>query len=283
MHQRSLRLHWVAAAQIGVLFAVCCAYPTSTHAGPLVLHDGSSETTATAYTIEPVILESEALPLDEAPALSTTIGAAPAKSESAKTAEHVLPPPPADPLMPARPDAAPIAAQAQPKTTAELSIHSVIKESVRPAYDQLVEFGAVDALHELKADLGLNNNQWTDQQKANAAADSSRRWESSSGQGPAQPARTAAQAQLDREMASTMREKLIDQITPWLIGAVVLYAIGYLAKLLHRYMRWRSAKRNQRRSARSQRRASRGTRSSSRTTSNKPTAPPTKVESQDTV
>lgn len=280
MHKSSPRLHWVAAAQLGALCALCCGLLTSTHAEPLVLHDGTSHADTTAYTLEPVIQESEASPVGEVPVSPAAIGSMPTKPESAASSERT--PPPATLVMPERPSSAPTAAQGKTQSDADLSIHGVIKENVRPVYEQLVESGAVEALHDLKVDLGLNNNQWNNQEKTNATGETSRRWDTPSGQNSPQPAKTAAQVQLDREMAGMMREKLIDQITPWLIGAVVLYAVAYLAKLLHRYMRWRSDKRNRRRSARSQRQASRGTRSSPRATTQSPTAPQPTVESQDT-
>jgi hypothetical protein len=282
MHQRSPRLSWVAVAQFGAACALCLGLLTSTQAEPLVLNDGSAEAGAGTYAVEPVILDYEGASVDDAPVWPAAPGATLTQPASAETAERTSPLPPADPRMPERAGAAPIAL-GKTQANADASIHSAIKESVRPVYDQLVESGAVGALQDLKADLGLNKNQWDDQQKTNARAEGPRRWDAPSGQGPAQPPRTAAQVQSDREMAGVMREKLIEQITPWLIGAVALYAVAYLARLLHRHMRWRSAKRNQRRSARSQRHASRRSRSSSNAATHTPSAPPIAVEPQETL
>jgi len=277
---------WVAAAQLGAVCALCLSLLTATHAAPLVLQDGFQQADTSTFTRAPVIPESDPLPVDDAQVWPAATGAALTKPEAARTAERSLPAPPAGPMTLERPAATPNAAQGQPQANADVdgSIHSAVKESVRPVYEQLVESGALAALHDLKADLGLNKHQWSDQEKTDATVKGPGRWDASSGQDPAAPPRTAAQAQLDRETASMMREKLIDQITPWLIGLVVLYAVGYLARLLYRYLRWKSAKRSKQRIARAQRHASRRSRSSSRATTSTSSAPQhATVESQETV
>jgi hypothetical protein len=94
------------------------------------------------------------------------------------------------------------------------------------------------------------------------------------------PPRTAAQAQVDRELATMMREKLIDQVTPWLLGLVALYIVIHLIKLVVRYVRWKS----NRRLARAQRQAMRRIHTSSRKHSNHTRPPPNSpAKSKETV
>lgn len=284
MHQRSSRLPWVAAAQRGAVYALCVGLLTPALADPLVSYDGSHQADATIDTRKGVMLESEPLPVAAAPVSPTAIGT---NSEPASTAERTLPPPPAGPVMPQRPGAAPIATQGSTQNTvqadADVSIHSAIKEGVRPVYEQLVESGVVDALHGLKADLGLNKQEWSEKEKPDPSVKGPGQWDAPSGQDPAQPPRTAAQAELDKEMARMMREKLIDQIAPWALGLVLLFGVGYLVKLLYRYVIFRSAKRSERQIARTRRHASRRSRSSSHSATKTPSAPHAATESQDTV
>ena len=146
------------------------------------------------------------------------------------------------------------------------SIHQAVKESVRPAYNQLVESGVIDTWHDVKASLGLEKNHWNERDSAEGTAKAPTQWDASGGTSPysAQPPRTAAQEQMDRELAAMMREKLIDQVTPWLIGLVGLYIVGYLIKQGVSYVRWKTARRSERRIARAQRHGSRRVRSGSR-------------------
>ena len=159
------------------------------------------------------------------------------------------------------------------------SIHQAVKESVRPVYNQLVESGVIDTWHDVKTSLGLDKNHWSERDSAEGTAKAPTQWDASGGASPysAQPPRTAAQEQMDRELATLMREKLIDQVTPWLIGLAGLYIVGYLIKLVVRFVRWKSAQRV----ARAQRDASRRTRRSSRMRSNRtrsPSSAPAKSE-----
>jgi hypothetical protein len=179
----------------------------------------------------------------------------------------------ASPEAPRRPEPAPVAtAQAAPKTAAAqpgapaatnlaTDIHNSVKEGVRPVYEQLVETGAVDAWHELKADLGLDKNRWGKDGDGDTPAKPPGQWDPA-GQDPAQPPKTVAQVQMERELATHMREKLVDQLTPWAIGLLVLYGLGHLGKILYDYLRWKSVRRSERRIARAQRHASRRARSS---------------------
>ncbi|MCW2310806.1 hypothetical protein [Rhodoferax antarcticus] len=245
---------------------------TSALAEPIVLYDGTESADTTIDTRKGVTVASEPLPVDAEPLRTGTRGTALTRPEPAEKAQRTLPPPPAGPVMPQRTGATPTASPGQTHTPADVSVHSAIKEGVRPVFEKLVESGAVQALHELKSDLGLNKNQWREQDKPDPSVKGPGRWDAPGGQDPAQPPRSAAQAQLDREMASMMREKLIDQITPWLFGLAALLGVGYLARLLYGYVLWKSAKRSKRRSARAQRHALRRTRSSARDATITPSA-----------
>ena len=281
MHQRSPHLHRGAAVRLGAVCAIGFGFLTAVLAEPIVLQDSATQAGATADTSRLVTLESEPLPAESVSVWPTAPGAAGTKPEPAKATDRALATPPGA-ALPDRPSATAAAPAAKLEPNADISIHSTIKESVRPVYEQLVESGAVEALHDLKADLGLNKDQWSEEQKANTPAKGPGQWDAPGAQDPAAPPRTAAQAQLDREMATLMREKLIDQVTPWLIGLVVLYGVGYLVKLLYGYIRWKSAKRNERRIARTQRHTSRRLRSSSRHATSAPLAEPATQESRET-
>ncbi len=273
MHHRSSRLNRVTTLRLGVICALCTLLLSAVRAEPVVLHDGNQPAGATTDTSKLVAMEPAAPPLDEVTTWPAAATSAPgATPEPGKPADRTLPPPPLAQALPENPG-----------TNADPSIHSVIKEGVRPVYEQLVESGAVETWHELKADLGLNKNQWSEEQKTGAPGKAPGQWDAPGAQDPAQPPRTAAQAQLDREMATLMREKLIDQITPWVIGLVVLYVAGYLAKLLYGYVRWRSGKRNERRIARAKRRGARRSRSTTRAATGSASAPRANAESQETV
>lgn len=281
MHQISPRQYWFAAAQLGAACALCFGLLTSVLADPIVLYDGTESADTTIDTRKGVTVASEPLPVDAEPLRTGTRAAALTESAAADKAQRPLPPPPAGPVMPERTGATPTASPGQTHTNADVSIHSAIKEGVRPVYEKLVESGAVEALHELKSDLGLTKNQWREQEKTDPSVKGPGRWDAPSGQDPAQPPRTAAQAQLDKEIASMMREKLIDQITPWLIGVGGLFGVGYLAKLVYGYVLRKSAKRSKRRSARAQRLASRHARNSSRDSTHTPSAQHATVETQE--
>jgi hypothetical protein len=131
------------------------------------------------------------------------------------------------------------------------AINNSVKDAVRPVYDQLVESGAVEAWHDLKADLGLNKNKWGEDGQTNASPTNAGQAEAtnSSWQDPGHPPRTAAQAQIDRELDAFMMKKLIDDVKPWFFGLVGLYALGYLVKVAFEIIQWKSARRRERRAA----------------------------------
>ena len=153
-------------------------------------------------------------------------------------------------------------------------------------YDELVESGAVETWHDVKASLGLDKGQWSDREKIAGPPKVPGHWDASGGASPYSdpPPRTAAQVQMDREMAAMMREKLIDRVTPWVIGLIGLYILGYLIKLVIRYVRWKTARHSERGIARARRHASRRTRtrSSTRTRTRSSTRSGTRTRSKRT-
>ena len=117
----------------------------------------------------------------------------------------------------------------------------------------------MDVWKDLKLGLGLDKSKWDTDGTTGAnmmtpdrpnAADSSR-W-----QDAAQPPKTAAQAQVDRELASNMMEKLIDEVKPWGISLLALYLLGYLVKAGIGHSQRKSIRRRERETRRILRRAS---------------------------
>lgn len=165
------------------------------------------------------------------------------------------------PVRPAPATSAAALPSAKPNPSPSLGaeIRSSVKESVRPLHDQLVESGAVDAWKELKADLGLGKGDWREEDtsagnpKAAAPSDgpNAARW-----QEPEHRPKTAAQAQMDRELATHMLEKLIDEVKPWAISLLALYLLGYLIKAGIGHSQRRSIRRRERETRRALRRAS---------------------------
>lgn len=148
----------------------------------------------------------------------------------------------------------------------DASLHSTIKEAVRPIYNELVESGALETWHDVKDSLGLSNNNW-DRPDAKGEAKTVDRPLSPNGsawQDPAQPVKSAAQTQLDREYDAYLLRQLIDELKPWALGLVGLYMLGYLAKLIFNFMQWRTARRRERRARRAGHRSSRHRRDSKR-------------------
>lgn len=155
----------------------------------------------------------------------------------------------------------------QPSVSPDLNlaaeIRSTVKESVRPLHDQLVESGALDAWSDLKTDLGLGK--WGSEGATDVDstvpgrldASHSDSWQDGSANRP----KTAIQAEIDREMATLMLEKLIDEVTPWVFSLGGLYLLGYLIKAGYGYSQRKSMRRRERVTARIRRRSARKARS----------------------
>ena len=226
------------------------------NAEPVTLQDSLQSETDPAGPVESVLNTQERLTdgptghqkagLTASPAQGRPVPAerTAAPATSAKTAPTALP----APLSSTRPE---------PSLGAE--IRSTVKESVRPAHDQLVESGLMGAWKELKADLGVGDSEWREED-ANAShprpsarvdGPSASRWQETE-----QQPKTEAQAQMDRELASHMLEKLIDEVTPWAFSLLALYLLAYAIKAGIGHSQRRSIRRKARETRRVLRRAS---------------------------
>lgn len=139
---------------------------------------------------------------------------------------------------------------------------SVIKEAVRPAYQDLADSGFVESIRTLESDLGLSS-------KRHFAAESGAYAENSGTEphresaGWATPGnnaantsrpRSAEEIERDQIMAKVMLKELVEEVKPWAFGLVGLYALGYSVKLLLDYRRWKMARRRKRTSGGQRRR-----------------------------
>lgn len=128
-------------------------------------------------------------------------------------------------------------------------VRGAVKEAVRPLYEDLSTSDAAQALRELQAELNLDKNQafgaqgstHTNRQDGAGTLDATK-WD---GQANREPPRTEAQVERDKVLASVMMDKLIDEVTPWAVGLLALYALFYLVKLALAYGRIRSNRRRQ--------------------------------------
>jgi hypothetical protein len=277
MHKKSHHLLLLTKLSVATVCLWCMTTPAK--AGPIVLQDAEHPSEAVVDTSKLVTMEPPLIDVNEAPSWDKS-AATPAGKTSAPSKSGGATQAPANQPVAARTAAATGAAQVDGGAVQSLGkdIHDSIKETVRPMYEQLVESGAVEALHDAKESLGLNKSQWNEQGQANGPPKATGQWDTPDA---GQPQRTAAQAQMDRELSAMMREKLIDQITPWAIGLVVLYALGYLIKLIYGYVRWKAARRSARRISRAKRPATHQSRSTSvRASSN---TPQPKVDQKETM
>jgi len=128
-------------------------------------------------------------------------------------------------------------------------VRGAVKDAVRPLYEDLSTSDAAQALRELQAELNLDKNQafgaqgstQTNRQDGAGTLDATK-WD---GEANREPPRTEAQVERDKVLASVMMDKLIDEVTPWAVGLVALYALFYLVKLALAYGRHRSNRRRQ--------------------------------------
>lgn len=220
-----------------------------------VITQGSPQGAENAAETSPPMIEPSDLAIEEAQNFEKKV-ALPSMASSASMRSDRMPPP----AGPGKGDVANTAGTHRgfnSEPDAGTAVHSSVKEAVRPVYDQLVESGAVEAWHDLKEGLGLNKNKWGEEGQANASPNRAGQVEAanSSWQDPGRPPKTAAQAQMDRELDAFMMKKLIDDIKPWFFGLVGLYALGYLLKVGFEFVQWKSARRRERRAARTAQRS----------------------------
>lgn len=160
--------------------------------------------------------------------------------------------------LPAR--ATPLPALTATAADTEPSLHSTLKEAVRPVYNELQEAGVIDTLRELKSDLGLGKNTWDHAPNADTPVNTTPSadapppaWDD-----PATRPKSAAQARLDREYEAYVLEQLIDDIKPWVLGAIGIYLLAQLIKMSVNFIQWKAARRRERRLARAKRHRSSG-------------------------
>lgn len=182
-------------------------------------------------------------------------------------ADQRSPSPTAPPrLGPADAPAPPLTIPTDPDLAAEL--RRTLKETARPLHDQMMDSGAMDVWNDLKRDMGLGRTQEDDEGPSNTRPQrTSGQWEGGhlpAGQDPDNQPKTAAQTEMDRELAAHMLERLIDEIKPWALSALGLYLLGYLIKVGIDYARRRSIRRRERRAARARRRSARKASSTNR-------------------
>jgi len=147
----------------------------------------------------------------------------------------------------------------RPEPSLGAEIRSTVKERVRPAHDQLVESGLMNAWKELKADLGVGDSEWREEDanashpKSSARVDgpTASRWQETE-----QRPKTEVQVQMDQEMASHMLKKLIDEVMPWAFSLLALYLLAYAINAGIGHSQRRSIRRKARETRRVLRRAS---------------------------
>jgi hypothetical protein len=155
--------------------------------------------------------------------------------------------------MPAKPAAAGDEAVANPASLSS-ELHDAVKDVIRPLHRELIESDAAAALRQLRAVIDPKKDQTfghseTVQGKTNTAqggADGAA-WEGQNNRyGSNEPPRTAAEVERDKILASVMMKKLIDDVTPWLLGLAAAYALGYLIKFAIAYGKYQSTRRQRR-------------------------------------
>ena len=125
------------------------------------------------------------------------------------------------------------------------------RERVRAAYKELMEVtGADEAWRQLNAGReGENGDAFSNGPRD--ADNTRRRAEASSGDDSRMAAldspRTEEQRKLDEVRASLLFSALLEEVTPWLIAAVVIYAVVYGARVVLAYNRMKAARKRKRR------------------------------------
>lgn len=242
MHKTSYHL-----PQLALVAAALWSLATPVGAGPIVAQDPKQPADAVVDT-------SKLVPDDDIPNWDKPLPPSGTTPGPAKPANPPTPPAANQAARPTKPEAAPAPTATAEQPGVGANLRNSLKETVRPVYDQLVESGAIDTVHSVKEGLGLDKNQWRAPSESLGEPKATGQWDTPEA---AHPAKTAAQAQMDRELAGMMRERLIDQVTPWVAGLVGLYLLGYFIKLLMGYVRWKTARRNARLAQQAKRHAAR--------------------------
>lgn len=143
---------------------------------------------------------------------------------------------------------------ASDNTGSQREFSSVIKEAVRPTYQELADSGLIDSVRSLGSELGLIHPRSLGSESStstgNSESDSHRKsndW-ATSGKNPsaAGQVRSAQEIERDQLMAKTMLKELVAEVSPWVFALIGLYALGYAVKLLLDFRRWKLALRRKR-------------------------------------
>lgn len=191
---------------------------------------------ASAYQSEPA---AEA-PTVDVSALAAAADA-PAKATAAKSAEA-----PARSGSPELP---------MPRAEATKTSDAAEPESLRSSLKELANStGVVDALHTLNSELnGSASGTFADAH--DGGAEMARRAEAQSGSEPRMGVRAAPlteeQRKLEEAQASFLFSALVQEVTPWLIAAVLMYIVIYGARVMLAYSRMKAARKRKRRQSKS--------------------------------
>lgn len=150
----------------------------------------------------------------------------------------------------------------QENETWQREFSSVIKEAVRPAYHDIADSGFVEAIRSMESDLGLSNKRpfgaesgtYTENSRSEPHRESAGWTTPGNNAATTSRPRSAEEIARDQSMAKVMLKELVDEVTPWVITLVGLYALGYSVKLLLDYRRWKMTRRRKRTSGSQRRR-----------------------------
>lgn len=142
-------------------------------------------------------------------------------------------------------------------TSLQREFSSVIKEAVRPVYQDITNSGFVEAIRSIESDLGLSNKRPFGAESGAYAENSgsephreSAAW-ATPGNNAATTSRPRSAEEIERDqiMAKVMLKELVEEVKPWVLVLIGLYAVGYAIKLLWDYRRWKMARRRKRTSS----------------------------------
>jgi hypothetical protein len=161
----------------------------------------------------------------------------------------------------------PVAAAPRDKVNgADFDVTQALKASVKPVYDDLSKTGINEAVRNLKADLkaelASDKEHLADAGPTGEGSASEGGKPVKDGGGSAEaggaawqasvadaglPQRSAAQIKQDQIVAAAFKERLIEEIKPWALGAVVLLVLALVARFVMGYLRKLEQRRQRRR------------------------------------
>ena len=110
-----------------------------------------------------------------------------------------------------------------------MGIANAIKDAVKPIHEELSQSGILQSIRKIEADMGgARPHDATDRKSP----------EYSTGRpDPGAPAKSPQQTRREQHHDALMMDDLIKEIMPWMIGLLVLLAVGYLMKTWLTYLR----------------------------------------------